>query len=985
MEFRSTLRNVRVFSITFLLLICSCRSHPAGQGLVLRPGEAVLYEGFGNYAWSRGRVELWLSPRWDSRATAKRVLFQTNSRDCNTEIGFEAGRYYLRIQGQVKSTAPQLDFNPGDWLYLVGNYDFPGQAFQLFVNGKAGSAEHAALKEPDADWAGVPFKLYTGGLPQSPAAGEFAIAAIRTGNRPLTAQEVEADYDLLHRSEQMNPDANTLLLARFNAGIVTERGYGLPKIERRAEEQPSYLTYQSTPVPPLDQILGPVGSVDSWLISDATWKAHPGTAAGEKWSGYDFNDGAWQMAVALPSQVGEDAARLYLHNDKPHHLGTSRGVWIDFGQGHEGVLRRTFAISAADKAALNGAPGTFYITSAEKFDCFINGHRVGSNGAHFRPGYGNNPEVITQWQIPQTFNIAAFIREGKNVIAVRLRHDPKVASEERHGLFVDWRKGKFNSVEFDWPSLSGAELLRPATLDLREPVLHALEYHFNTDFKGTLVEKGGIFYGWSYGDTMGRSLEALVFLRAMTGIQSFPDVDRRLMELTLQTFTHPDGMSYRELGVVIPPQLELPGSLPYACMWDQAEVMFGLVTWYEKTRSALLQKRIEEMIKGLTDASVKARDAYHVPQEFWDGRQWVDVPIWFNPGAVLLDPVAHYYEISGSPAALSLLKGLYQSQKEHLGRGNHVEHYFDEDFRLRTLKISGEGQGSENFGAGISLGWLGALRTALILHDQEMVDWISRGYDWAIGNAATRYGHVLEGLGHTPGEICGAVDMVETAVLLAEHKDPKYWNYVEWFIRNQILQTQDPKTGMWGRVTAEGTMSSPLPCCSSRGVRGMYIAWHHTVTKKPEGVFVNLAFNRDSPWLEVVSYLPYQGRIDLNIHDAPRVFVRIPDWATQEQVKVERAGRPLAIAGWQNNFAILDGLKPGEKVTLRFPIHDRDSVEQFRLTPDQPPVQFKVRWRGYTVLSVSPNGKYNRTSMDTSEVPMRKVKSYAQPDREIDW
>ncbi len=82
------------------------------------------------------------------------------------------------------------------------------------------------------------------------------------------------------------------------------------------------------------------------------------------------------------------------------------------------------------------------------------------------------------------------------------------------------------------------------------------------------------------------------------------------------------------------------------------------------------------------------------------------------------------------------------------------------------------------------------------------------------------------------------------------------------------------QTGTWGGVTPQGAMSAPLPCGSSRGVRIIDIAWHHTAMKKPEGVFVNLAFNRDSPWLKVVSSLPYERRIDLYIHNAPIGKVR---------------------------------------------------------------------------------------------------------------
>jgi hypothetical protein len=62
----------------------------------------------------------------------------------------------------------------------------------------------------------------------------------------------------------------------------------------------------------------------------------------------------------------------------------------------------------------------------------------------------------------------------------------------------------------------------------------------------TLIEKGGIFCGWSYGDTLGRALDPTVLLRSMTGVTSFADADEHLLEVMLRTFTR-DGLSYREL------------------------------------------------------------------------------------------------------------------------------------------------------------------------------------------------------------------------------------------------------------------------------------------------------------------------------------------------------------------------------------------------------------------------------------------------------
>ncbi len=80
----------------------------------------------------------------------------------------------------------------------------------------------------------------------------------------------------------------------------------------------------------------------------------------------------------------------------------------------------------------------------------------------------------------------------------------------------------------------------------------------------------------------------------------------------------------------------------------------------------------------------------------------------------------------------------------------------------------------------------------------------------------------------------------------------------------------------------------------------------------------------------------------------------------------------------------LEGLTKGQLVSVRFPMREEDTIEELHLTPGAPSVQFRVHWRGNTVVSLSPKGKYDRRSLATSSVPMRRVKSYFIPAREID-
>ena len=64
----------------------------------------------------------------------------------------------------------------------------------------------------------------------------------------------------------------------------------------------------------------------------------------------------------------------------------------------------------------------------------------------------------------------------------------------------------------------------------------------------------------------------------------------------------------------------------------------------------------------------------------------------------------------------------------------------------------------------------------------------------------------------------------------------------------------------------EGTIDSTGPhawgCCTANGAVGLYYAWHG-ITRFDQSsgtATVNLLLNRAAPWLDVDSWLPYEGR-----------------------------------------------------------------------------------------------------------------------------
>jgi hypothetical protein len=80
----------------------------------------------------------------------------------------------------------------------------------------------------------------------------------------------------------------------------------------------------------------------------------------------------------------------------------------------------------------------------------------------------------------------------------------------------------------------------------------------------------------------------------------------------------------------------------------------------------------------------------------------------------------------------------------------------------------------------------------------------------------------------------------------------------------------------WGTPVALSTVLQN--CCMGNGAQALYSVWESIVRFQDSTAKVNLLLNRQSPWLDVESYLPYEGRVILRNKQARRIFIRIPGW-----------------------------------------------------------------------------------------------------------
>jgi hypothetical protein len=279
--------------------------------------------------------------------------------------------------------------------------------------------------------------------------------------------------------------------------------------------------------------------------------------------------------------------------------------------------------------------------------------------------------------------------------------------------------------------------------------------------------------------------------------------------------------------------------------------------------------------------------------------------------------------------------------------------------------------------------------------------WAARVYGYLRGRS-TRYGFVPDRIGLGPAyywywygreslpptcETCGLVDALELGITLAERGHGEYWDDVERWTRNHLLASQLGAPETWAaapgrpapaalrvagadeplaRVVAGAFDSASSPgglldradggrglvvegCCASSGLRGLFLAWQHAVADDGAVVSVHLGLSRTSPAVEVVSYEPFAGQLDVRLRAARRLRVRMPSWVPREALVLLLDDARMAPA-WEGDYLHVDDLAPGQTVSLRYPLSERTEEER------SDGALLRVRWRGGTVVGVEPSG-----------------------------
>ena len=217
------------------------------------------------------------------------------------------------------------------------------------------------------------------------------------------------------------------------------------------------------------------------------------------------------------------------------------------------------------------------------------------------------------------------------------------------------------------------------------------------------------------------------------------------------------------------------------------------------------------------------------------------------------------------------------------------------------------------------------------------------------------------------GDIDATGYMTMLAVKLSLMGVGDYWDDVEMYVRNELAEKQDAgglfqkNSGYPGYIKAENQGTDITT--TAIAVHALYSVWDSIITGDKELAVVNLPLNRTSALLDVKSYLPYEGKIELDIKTAENVAVRIPKWANMSSVSV--SGASFTSSG---NLVLLSDLS--STVTVTFGIREWSRTYSLKwnagddthtcITPaagwraSSPINEFDVTFRGYTAIRIAP-------------------------------
>ena len=502
--------------------------------------------------------------------------------------------------------------------------------------------------------------------------------------------------------------------------------------------------------------------------------------------------------------------------------------------------------------------------------------------------------------------------------------------------------------------------------------------------------------------------ESFPMMRIMSGSGQNLDIERGMMQSMMEAIGD-DGLFYAIASPTRPWHEGIHHKYPptgedFANTYGNSRMLLALMAWYARDRDPALWDVMRQMAHGLAEMAIVKDDyayypdgqigeAFSRPRSGWRDTSEPQVEGMGAEGSMFMyhggeiRALSRWYEMSGDREILELASRLVRFVMQPRYWGVEGEH--------PALRGREHGHFTGHFHGHLSL-LRGLIEYARVTRDNHVLDFVRESYEFCrhyglpqSGWFANRENGLSEG--------CTLGDMVGLAIRLCDVGAGDYWEDVEQIVRNQLSEQHlidaerlaqasldGPSLPTEGRRTPEsmgrfrpdpavlpgqfvtentieralgvyGGVSAPdgvpnvwtMQCCTGNGTQGLYYAWEAGVRSRAGLATVNLLLNRASPWVDVNSYLPFEGRVELQVKAAERVAVHLPRNVASEDVEVQVDGKPVE-ATLVGRYLLIGHVSRGSQAEIRFPLEERT------VTYTLGKRTYTCRFRGNDLLEIGP-------------------------------
>ncbi len=567
--------------------------------------------------------------------------------------------------------------------------------------------------------------------------------------------------------------------------------------------------------------------------------------------------------------------------------------------------------------------------------------------------------------------------------------------------------------------------------------------NYGNDFMSSLGRPDWTQWGYSFGQTnppvinlqfsplmacQPKCMEALAMERLMCGSQQNLVLEGKMLEM-MASLVDADGL------YCVPKDqkkwwLGPDEYRPYAHTHGQARMLRAMIAWFQYTEESKWKELVDRMVEGLDKFMVVHKEDYgyiptqgFMPIEYFrscyvKGMGWrnTEEPTdeksgeegslfchqGHTPGVL-----ANWYRFSGNRKALDLSGELVRFYTKPQFWADNPGGEYPGTVGAEHAHWQGHFHGYVNVLTAI-------LEYAIATNDVRLKQFVRDGYEWARQSGIASIGLAGDGQG------CGVGRLIGLAIKLSEAGIGDYWEDVDLYIRNQGTEMQFvPEDLPYLRNLCEGKPEPPFKdscyhagddvfemnvggfsehfpgksgtagCCSPWGNMGLFYAWDGTLRQDNGTVRINLLLNRASSWMDVDSYLPYEGKVVLKNKSAKEAFVRIPLWVEMDNVQC-LVNNHQASPSWFGNYLRIRDLAKNDIVIIRFPLKER--VETWTSPPQgpfnlliQPGIKHTLRFKGNTLIEInppisgSPLYRNRKTLYESNILRMHKVTRFVTP------